>query len=66
MQWIELCAQWCCGGWRTGTPRFSALFNDSRRIFAEVLIGEQHFLRFQQTLLKTLWERRAAEIQLHT
>src|SRR2546426_2702886 len=21
LHWLELCAAWCCGGWRSGTPR---------------------------------------------
>jgi superfamily I DNA/RNA helicase len=66
MQWIERCAQWCCGGWRSGVPRFTTLVNDGRRIFAESLVGDQRCLLFQQALLHTLWERRTAGLSLHT
>lgn len=65
MQWIERCAQWCCGGWRTGVPRFTALVNDGRRMFPEALVGDQRFLLFQQTLLGAFWARRDPGLSLH-
>ena len=29
MRWLEQCAEWCSGGWRTGAPRFTRLANDA-------------------------------------
>jgi len=37
MQWLELCAQWCCDGWRSGLPRFARVTSDGRRLFAELI-----------------------------
>lgn len=65
MRWMEQCAEWCCGGWRTGTPRFRKLMNDGRLIFAEVLTAEDDVLAFRRQLLKMLWERRDSTVLLH-
>lgn len=65
MRWLEQCAEWCCGGWRTGAPRFRTLTNDGRRIFAEALTADDDVLSFQRLLLKTLWERRNSTVLLH-
>jgi superfamily I DNA/RNA helicase len=65
MQWIERCAQWCCGGWRTGAPRFTALLDEGRRMFPEALAGDSRYLLFQQTFVGALWERRDAGLPLH-
>ncbi|MCH4814044.1 ATP-dependent helicase [Vreelandella neptunia] len=65
MRWLEQCAEWCCGGWRTGTPRFRTLMNDGQRIFSESLTAEGDVLLFQRRLLKTLWERRDSTVLLH-
>ncbi|MGD9671557.1 MAG: ATP-dependent helicase [Hyphomicrobiaceae bacterium] len=58
MRWLESCALWCCGGWRSGKPRFSQVLNDGRRIFSEVLVSEEERLAFQRTLTSFLWTNR--------
>jgi len=58
MRWLELCAVWCCGGWKSGTPRFSRAVNDGQRLFYEGLRTDDELLTFQRELLKTLWDRR--------
>jgi DNA helicase-2/ATP-dependent DNA helicase PcrA len=30
-RWVERCAAWCAGGWRTSDPRLSELINDWKR-----------------------------------
>lgn len=65
MQWLELCGQWCCGGWKTGRPRFSQIMRDGRRIFSEVLYAEDAVLDFQSRLTGLLWTRRDAGLGLH-
>ena len=65
MRWLEQCAEWCCGGWKTGAPRFSRLANEGRRLFAETLLTDDEFLAFQRQLLLALWERRDAAIPVH-
>ena len=66
MRWLELCAVWCCSGWRIGTPRFSRLVAEGSRIFAEVIASDDDRLTFQRKLLTLLWERRDGEINLST
>ncbi len=65
MQWIELCAQWCCGGWRTGAPRFSKIADQGRRTFSEVLNSEETCVDFQKRLIGYLWARRSPGLRLH-
>lgn len=65
MQWLELCGQWCCGGWKTGRTRFSQVMRDGRRIFSEVLHSEDAVLDFHGRLIGLLWNRRDAALSLH-
>ena len=65
MRWLEQCAIWCCGGWRTGAPRFSKLIAEGRRIFAEALVSEGDQVAFQRAMLAFLWERRDGHLSLH-
>ena len=64
MRWLELCAVWCCGGWQTGSPRFSRLVREGNRIFAEALTSDEQKLLFQRELLRLLWERRNTAMRL--
>ncbi|WP_367715877.1 ATP-dependent helicase [Nitratireductor sp. GISD-1A_MAKvit] len=64
MRWLELCAVWCCGGWKSGQPRFSRVVNDGQRLFYEGLRTDDEFLAFQRKLLKTLWDHRDASLSL--
>ncbi len=65
MRWLELCAVWCCNGWRSGTPRFSKLVAEGNRIFAEVLVSQETRPDFRRSLLSLLWERRDSAASLH-
>lgn len=65
MQWLELCGQWCCGGWRTGKPRFTRLVRDGRRLFAESLHNDDRLVDFHRRLIAVLWDRRDAGLPLH-
>ncbi|TVO63584.1 ATP-dependent helicase [Denitromonas ohlonensis] len=65
MQWLELCSQWCCGGWRTGKPRFTRLVREGRRLFIEAIHSDAGLLDFHRALITVLWERRDANILLH-
>lgn len=64
MRWLELCGEWCCGGWRMGTPRFSRVVNEGKRLFAEAIQTEQDLLNFQHELIATLWIRRTPDTPL--
>jgi superfamily I DNA/RNA helicase len=58
MRWLELCAVWCCDGWRTGSPRFSKLVAEGCRIFAEVIVSGEERRIFQLNLIQFLWAQR--------
>lgn len=64
MRWLELCAVWCCGGWRPGQPRFSRIVNEGQRLFYEGLRTDDDLLAFQRELLETLWDRRDGNLLL--
>jgi DNA helicase-2/ATP-dependent DNA helicase PcrA len=66
MRWLEVCAVWCCSGWRTGKPRFARLVGEGRRIFAEVIASDDQQLDFQRKLLALLWVRRNGSCALST
>lgn len=65
MQWLELCSQWCCGGWRTGKPRFTRLVREGRRLFNEAIHSDARLLDFHRALIAVLWEGRDANILLY-
>jgi superfamily I DNA/RNA helicase len=65
MRWIEQCAQWCCGGWRTGVPRLSLVVREGQRMFAEALVSDEQGLAFQRGLVRLLWARRDSAVNLH-
>jgi DNA helicase-2/ATP-dependent DNA helicase PcrA len=64
MRWLELCAVWCCDGWKSGQPRLSRVVNEGQRLFHEVLRTEDEFLAFQRELMTTLWDRRDGDLLL--
>jgi DNA helicase-2/ATP-dependent DNA helicase PcrA len=66
LRWLELCAAWSCGGWRTANPRFRRLHSDGCQIFAEALRADDARLDFQRGLLAFLWRRRDARVLLNT
>lgn len=65
MRWLEQCAMWCCGGWRSGQPRISRVIAEGARFFHEVLGSEEDQLEFQRSLITALWDRRDDTIGLH-
>lgn len=58
LRWLEQCAMWCCGGWRSGDPRLSRVIGEGSRLFHEVLIDDAARLEFQRALTAALWSRR--------
>ena len=66
MRWTELCAIWCCGGWRKGNPRFAKIVSEGQRIFIEVLISQEARRTFARVLLALLWDRRDSTLSLHS
>jgi DNA helicase-2/ATP-dependent DNA helicase PcrA len=65
MRWLEQCAEWSCGGWQTGSPRFRRISNEGKRLFGEVLASEEARTAFQRKLVGTLWSRRDGNASLH-
>ena len=65
MRWLESCAIWCCGGGRSGAPRFGKLVAEGQRIFAEVITSDDEILGLQRKLLEFLWTRRDPTTLLH-
>lgn len=58
LRWLEQCAMWCCGGWRSGEPRFSRVISEGSRLFHEALTDDAARLAFQRTVTAALWGRR--------
>jgi DNA helicase-2/ATP-dependent DNA helicase PcrA len=64
-RWLEGCASWCCGGWRSGEPRFARLAGEGQSLFAEALGSEEGRRGFLRSLLREMWESRDSTIALH-
>lgn len=64
MRWLEQCAMWCCGGWRSGTPRLSRVVSEGIRLFHETITDEDERLTFQRDLTAALWDRRDETLSL--
>ncbi len=64
MQWLEQCAQWCCGGWQTGKPRFSRVAKSGLRLFIEAIQNEVQVLNFQRVLMTSLHRARNGSVPL--
>ncbi|MBA0166137.1 ATP-dependent helicase [Pectobacterium sp. CFBP8739] len=58
MRWLEQCAMWCCGGWRSGTPSLSRVISEGIRLFHESITNEDERLVFQSDLTAVLWGHR--------
>ncbi|PNQ04015.1 ATP-dependent helicase [Sphingobium sp. SA916] len=65
MRWLEQCAMWCCGGWRSGRPRLSRVIGDGARVFHEGITYEDARVEFQRDLTAALWDRRDETLGLH-
>ncbi|EKV26578.1 ATP-dependent DNA helicase Rep [Caenispirillum salinarum AK4] len=65
MRWLEQCAMWCCGGWRSGAPRLSRVVSEGARLFHEAITDEDERLAFQRDLTAALWDRRDETVDLH-
>lgn len=66
LRWLEGCAVWCRGGWRTGKPRFSRLVQDAQNLFSEALTSPEKKRLFQRALLQKMWGYRNNNSDLHT
>ena len=66
MRWLELCAIWSCGGWRSAEPRYSKIVSDAERIFADVLISENQRGDFHRLLSRFLWSHKNTREKLHS
>lgn len=58
MRWLERCAAWCCGGWKSGNPSLNGIVNEGCRMFSESVSTSELRLDFQRQLTKTLWAQR--------
>jgi DNA helicase-2/ATP-dependent DNA helicase PcrA len=65
MRWLESCAVWCCGGWRSGSPRYALLSSDAQRIFTESLTDAERRVEFDRRLIGGLWNRRDPAMPVH-
>lgn len=65
MRWLEQCAMWCCGGWRSGSPRLSRVVSEGARLFHEAISDEKQRFTFQRDLTAALWDRRDEALGLH-
>ncbi len=65
LQWLEMCSQWCCGGWRMGRPRFTRIVKEGRRLFAAALHSDERITDFHRRLVAALWDSRDASLNLH-
>ena len=65
MRWLEQCAMWCCGGWRSGTPLLSRVVSEGIRLFHEAITDEDEKLAFQRDLTAVLWNHRDEMLGLH-
>jgi superfamily I DNA/RNA helicase len=65
MRWLEQCAMWCCGGWRSGIPRLSRVVSEGSRLFHEAITDEDGRLAFQRDLTTALWDRRDETLGLY-
>ena len=65
MRWLESCAVWCCGGWRSGSPRYAVISFEGHRIFGESLIDAESRRRFGQRLIGALWSSRDPAQPVH-
>lgn len=65
MRWLEQCAMWCCGGWRSGMPRLSRVVSEGSRLFHEAITDEDGRLAFQRDLTAALWGRRDDTLGLY-
>lgn len=65
MRWLEQCAMWCCGGWRSGQPRISRIVSEGARLFHEAIRSDDDRIEFQRAIVAALWKRRDASLGLH-
>ena len=65
LRWLEQCAMWCCGGWRSGNPRLSRVVGEGARLFHEMLTSDETKREFQHSLTATLWSRRDETLALY-
>jgi DNA helicase-2/ATP-dependent DNA helicase PcrA len=57
-RWLEDCAAWCAAGWRTGSPRLSALIRTWAGITRAVRFGDRRIEKLRSVLIRFLLGRR--------
>lgn len=62
MHWLEQCALWCCGGWRSGSPLFSRLTNTGKQLFSHAIESDTQAAEFQRELISKLWGSREGDL----
>ncbi len=66
MSWLELCASWCCIGWRTGSPRFSKIIKKGIRVFSDLIKTAEQKIEFQRSIISALWSQRDSNKNLNS
>lgn len=64
MHWLEQCAIWCCGGWQTGSPLFSLLTSEGKRLFSNAIQSDTQAAEFHRGLITKLWASREGALPL--
>ena len=63
-RWLEDCAGWCRGGWRTGTPRLSSLLATWASIIGARASSDPQWHGHKRRLLRFLLSHRSRELPL--
>lgn len=64
MRWLEMCAEWCCAGWKSGVPRISQIVNQGGRLFNEAMRTPEAKGEFQRIIVGFLWGKRNGALNL--
>jgi len=60
-RWLEDCAAWCAGGWRTGSPRLSSLIRTWEG-FNQTIRTESHLYSLKLSLVRFLFTHRTPSV----
>jgi len=63
-RWLEDCASWCSGGWKSGTPRLSSLLG-SWIVFNKSLHDDRQLQVLKVSFVQFLWSHRNPDTPLH-
>lgn len=64
LRWIEECALWACGGWRTAEPSFRQLLDEGCAILYDTPSDDRERRRFEGELIAFLQDTRARDVSL--